>query len=652
MSKKAWLDPVPFRNVEIRGSFWERRIEVNSGTTIPLILKEMEKSGRISAFDLDWSPGAGQKPHIFWDSDVWKWIEAASCALDGEGDKKAARDLERVVKKAVAAQQEDGYLNTYFTAVDPGGRWKNLRDNHELYCAGHMMEAAAAHFEATGSRLLLDAACRYADLIGRTFGGGRGRRRGYPGHQEVELALVRLFRTTGKKRYLTLARYFIDERGAEPNYFDREAKSRKEDKGEYRYGTHEYNQAHAPVREQAVAVGHAVRALYMYSGMTDIARETGDSSLLSAAKRLWKNVCLKQMYVTGGAGATSSNEGFTGDYNLPEESAYAESCAAVAMVFFNHRMLQATRDSRYADALELALYNNVAAGVSMDGTRFFYSNSLSRDSRDRRGAGGKERAWDGWTYSRRSWFGCACCPSNIARLIAGLGCYFYSTSSRGMWVHLYESSSASVEIGNTKVAAIQETEYPWDGLVKVRIEPEKSASFDLNLRIPGWCTKAGVRVNGRRHDLERNLRRGYAVIKRRWRTGDVVELSMSMPVEQVRAHPRVKDALGKVALKRGPLVYCVEEADNASIPLERVAIDKGASPRVDFVKGMLGGVSIIRADASFENESEWRAAIYGTRPVRSRAAKLLAVPYCVWDNRALGAMRVWIKKGSSVRKSP
>jgi len=221
-----------------------------------------------------------------------------------------------------------------------------------------------------------------------------------------------------------------------------------------------------------------------------------------------------------------------------------------------------------------------------------------------------------------------------------------------MWVHLYESSSASVEIGNTKVAAIQETEYPWDGLVKVRIEPEKSASFDLNLRIPGWCTKAGVRVNGRRHDLERNLRRGYAVIKRRWRTGDVVELSMSMPVEQVRAHPRVKDALGKVALKRGPLVYCVEEADNASIPLERVAIDKGASPRVDFVKGMLGGVSIIRADASFENESEWRAAIYGTRPVRSRAAKLLAVPYCVWDNRALGAMRVWIKKGSSVRKSP
>ncbi len=365
----TWM-PVSWKAVTIDDPFWTPHLEVNREQTLPLIYQISQETGRIDNFRLNWKPGMEPVPHIFWDSDVAKWLEAASYSLGTHHNPELEAKVDEVISLLVAAQQPDGYLNTYFTAVEPKKRWTNLRDWHELYCAGHLIEAAVAHFQATGKRVLLDALCRYADYIDSVFGTEPGKKRGYPGHEEIELALVKLSRVTGEKRYLQLSQYFVNERGwrvRQPHYFDIEARLRGEDPADFHHKTHEYSQSHMPVRGQDQVVGHAVRAMYLYSAMADLAHELHDQSLFDADQRLWEHLCTTRLYITGGLGSSRHNEGFTDDYDLPNETAYAETCAAIGFVLWNHRMLQLDCNARYADMLECALYNGVLSGVSLDG---------------------------------------------------------------------------------------------------------------------------------------------------------------------------------------------------------------------------------------------------------------------------------------------
>jgi DUF1680 family protein len=542
------------------------------------------------------------------------------------------------------AQQDDGYLNMYFTNVEPENRWKNLRDWHELYCAGHLMEAAIAHYDATGNRDFLDVMCRYADHIDKTFGPGKGQKRGYPGHQEIELALMKLYRATGEERYKNLATFFINERGKKPHYYDKERRARGEKPGTWIHKTYKYSQAHIPVREQNEVVGHAVRALYMYCGMADVAKATGDVTLVNACERLWDNLCQKRMFITGGVGGAASNEGFTYDYDLPEETAYSETCAAVANVFFNHRMLHLTGDAKYADVMERSLYNGVLSGVSRDGKLFFYSNPLAAHDpnaateRDISGA-----TWDGITKHRKEWFGCACCPPNVARLLASLGEYVYSQGPRSAWIHLYVGGTVDLAVGRKRVRLSQKTSYPWKGEITITVTPEEPQTFTLYLRIPGWCNDATLSVAGQKVDLRKSvkIRKGYAAITRRWQPGDVVKLEMDMPVERVCGHPEIRQAAGRVALQRGPVVYCLETEDNVTNTLDRIALPKKAALKPVFRKDLLGGVTVIKGKGVITVDD--KGDLYRTEQPKTKAVTFTAVPYCVWDNRTRGSMRVWLR---------
>ncbi len=619
------LAPVPFTHVTIEDRFWAPRIRVNREKTLPHQYRQCKETGRIDAFRLDWTPGREPVPHIFWDSDVAKWVEAASCSLATHPDPALDAMLDEVVGLIAGAQQPDGYLNVHFTVVEPEKRWTNLRDWHELYCAGHLIEAAVAHFQATGKRTLLDAMCRYADYIGTVFGTAPGQKRGYCGHEEIELALVKLARVTGERRYLELSRYFVEERGRLPHYFHEEAVARGEDPGQFWARSYAYNQSHAPVREQTEVTGHAVRAMYLYSAMADLAGETGDPTLLAACERLWENVCARRMYLTGGIGPERSNEGFTFDYDLPNETAYAETCAAIGLVFWNHRLLQLACDGRYADVMERALYNGVISGVSLDGERFFYVNPLASLG----------------SHHRQEWFGCACCPPNVARILSSLGEYVYSQGDAEAVVHLYVQGAGRLQVAGQEITLRQETDYPWEGRVTLTLQMERPAEFALRLRIPGWCRRAGLRINGEPSDLSGRVERGYARLERLWRSGDRVELDLAMPVERIYAHPDVRQDAGMVALQRGPIVYCLEETDNPA-PLQRLALARSAALEPRFEEDLLGGVVTLAGEAAAASTDGWEATLYRAQPPARTPVPLRAVPYHAWDNRAPGQMRVWL----------
>ncbi len=629
MAVSRKLTPLPFTQVRLSDRFWAPRIEVNRTVTLPKEYAMCESTGRIAAFDLRWKKGDPNPPHIFWDSDVAKWIEAAAYSLATHPDPELDALLDSVIARIAKAQRRDGYLNTHYIVFERAGldrRWTNLRDNHELYCAGHLIEAAVAHYQATGKRRLLDVVCRYADYIGSVFGRGRNKLRGYCGHEEIELALIKLYRATGEKRYLKLAHYFVDERGRRPHYFDIEARRRGEDPARFRFRTYEYNQSHLPVREQSVVAGHAVRAMYLYSAMADLANETGDESLLAACERIWHSVTDARMYLTGGIGPSASNEGFTVAYDLPDETAYAETCAAIGMVFWNHRLLQFDGDGKYADVMERALYNGTISGVSLDGARFFYENPLAS-----RG-----------DHHRQDWFDCACCPPNIARLIASVAGYFYSTSGDGdgIWAHLYASGRA--EVNDWGVVIEQHTDYPWDGRVEFALKLERPRSFALYLRIPGWCDRYTLRVN-RSIVPDPRPRNGYIAVEREWRSGDKVILDLDMPVRLIRANPNVRQMVGRVAIQRGPIVYCLESVDNPVTPLDRISLPLGMKWDVVHRQDLLGGVTILRGTARVDDAS-WGGGLYApARPIARRPIEITAVPYCVWDNREPGEMRVWFR---------
>lgn len=628
MALTRTLTPVSFTNVRLADEFWAPRIEINRAVTLPAEYDMLESTGRIAALDLKWKKGRPNPPHIFWDSDIAKWIEAASYSLATHPDPALDKLLDRVIAKLAKAQQPDGYLNSHYIVFEREGldrRWTNLRDNHELYCAGHLMEAAVAHYRATGKRSLLDVMRRYADYIDSVFGRGRGKLRGYCGHEEIELALVKLYHATGNPRYLKLAQYFVDERGRQPHYFDIEARRRGEDPRAFWAGTYEYNQSHIPVREQRVVTGHAVRAMYLYSAMADLANETGDATLLAACERIWHSVADERMYITGGIGPSARNEGFTVAYDLPDETAYAETCAAIGMVFWNHRMLQFSGDGKYADVMERALYNGTISGVSLDGTKFFYENPLAS-----RGA-----------HHRQGWFDCACCPPNIARMIASVGEYFYLTSADGIWAHLYASGEAAIPLQGQSITLRQNTRYPWDGAVRIELQMDQPVVFTLRARIPGWCERYNVAVNGRR--VAAKPEQGYLAITRAWQNGDSVDLTLDMPVRLMAAHPQVRQMVGRVAIQRGPVVYCLEEVDNPITPLDRIVIPLNTRWEVDYRPDLLGGVAVLRGTARALEAPAMSSLYTPARPARYTPVEVTAVPYCVWDNRAPGEMRVWFR---------
>ncbi len=618
------LAPFDLADVTVDDAFWAPRLETNRTVTLPHEYQQCKDTGRLDAFRLDWTPDQGNPPHVFWDSDIAKWIEAASYALTSHPDPRLERQVNDAAALVASAQQPDGYLNVHFTIVEPDKRWTNLRDAHELYCAGHLMEAAVAHHRATGSRVLLDALARYADHINKTF--GRGKRTGYPGHEEIELALVKLYHETGERRYLKLSKYFIDQRGQEPHVFDREARARGEDPKNYWAGGYDYCQAHLPVREQRDAVGHSVRAMYLYSGMADVAGETGDASLLRACRRLWDSATLRRMYITGGVGSTGHGERFTRDYHLPNATAYAETCAAIGLVFFAHRMLQIEAHGRYADVMERALYNGVLSGVSLDGKHFFYRNPL-------------ESAGD---HHRPEWFGCACCPPNLARLLASLGQYIYSATDRAAYVHLYVGGQGQATVGGNRITLTQKTDYPWSGKVKLTVGVETPASFALLLRIPDWCRRHRIKVNGK--PLSAKVTKGYARIRRKWKDGDHVELSMRMPVERIVAHPDVAEDTGRVALQRGPLVYCLESCDHGT-DVRAIVLPDAEGLRARFEPDLFGGTTVIEGSALAPTGEGWRRALYRrAAETKTRKIPLRAIPYCLWDNRAAGSMAVWLPR--------
>jgi len=635
--------PVPLGRVTIDDAFWAPRLETNRTVTLPIEYEQLKATGRIDAFRLNWREGQPNRPHQFWDSDVAKWLEAVGYSLATHPDEDMESLADSVIDLVASAQQPDGYLNIYYSVVAPGQRWTNLRDMHELYCAGHLMEAAVAYYESTGKRRLLEVLCRYADHIATVFGPGEGQKRGYPGHEEIELGLVKLYRATGEKRYLELARFFVDERGREPHFFDQEALARGDDPAAYRFRDHSYTQSHLPVERQTTVEGHAVRAMYLFSGATDVALETGNEGLLTACERVWANVAHRRMYVTGGIGSTAEGERFTYDYDLPNASAYAETCAAIGLVFWAHRMLQARARGEYGDVMERALYNGVLSGVSLDGRRFFYSNPLEVNRRVWEATPESERR-NRMSPERQEWFGCACCPPNIARLLASLGQYIYSTGKNAAYVHLYVGSRVTLDVGDRRIGLRQTTDYPWEGTVRLTVESDGEQAFLIGLRMPAWCRQPAARVNGQAIDLTTCVRDGYAMLHRVWHTGDVIELDLPMRVERVHAHPNVWTDCGRVALQWGPLVYCLEEEDNQA-NLDDLALPADAELVARREDDLLGGVVTIRGEAWATDPDAWGDALYRTGAMARERVPLKAVPYYAWANRGLGSMQVWLREG-------
>lgn len=632
--------PLSWQQVRLESGFWGARQEINRAVTLPAEYRQLQETGRLESLMLTWKPGQPNEPHIFWDSDIAKWAEAAAYALALHPDPALEAQLDEIVDRFAAAQQSDGYLNTHFTVVEPGKRWTNLRDQHELYCAGHLFEFATAYYLASGKPKILDVARRYADHIAQQFGRGEGQKRGYPGHEEIELALVKLYRVTGERRYLDLAQYFVDERGQQPHYYDLEAIARGDDPAKYWAGGHDYNQSHLPVREQSDAVGHAVRAMYLYSGMADLVAEQGDAELHAALRRLWRSVTQRRMYITGGVGSSAVGERFSYDYDLPNDTAYAETCAAIGLVLWAHRMLQIERRAEYGDALERALYNGVLSGVSLDGERFFYANPLEVHPGDY-ALRPYMRGWSSYRIERQPWFTCACCPPNVARLIASLGGYLYSQAGREIAVHLYAASHATLAVGGVQVALTQETDYPWEGAVRLHVAPERPALLALALRIPGWCRDATLRINGQPVAL--TLDRGYVRVERTWQTDDLLELDLAMPVERIEAHPLVRHDAGRVTLMRGPLVYCLEEADNGPA-LADLALPREAALTARWAPDRLGGVVVIEGQGLRRDASRWDNDLYRPVGAPTAPAPLCAIPYCAWANRGVGEMSVWIRE--------
>ena len=605
--------------VTVTGGFWEHKQEVNREVTLMHGYRQLERAGNLNNLRLAAGTGEGEyRPPLFMDSDVYKWLEAAAYDLGNRRDPAVEAMADGLIAVLEAAQQEDGYLNSYYQVVAPHRRWVDLDHGHEMYCAGHLIEAAVALHRTTGNTRLLAVATRFADHIDSVF--GPGKRIGACGHPEIELALVELYRETGAARYLALAQFLVDTRG------------RGVMGGDRRHFGPEYHQDRVPVRDADIVEGHAVRQLYLTTGVTDLYLETGEAALLDAMGRLWRDMTRSKTHVMGGFGARYTGEAFGQAYELPSDQCYCETCAAIAAMMWNWRMTLATGEARYADLLERSLYNGFLSGVSLDGRRFFYVNPLQS-------RGGVERP---------EWYSCACCPPNVMRQIAMIGHYAATCSEAGVQLHQYLSATVQAPAPNGGARALRmETRYPWEGHVRAIVDKTDAASWTLALRIPAWAQGARIAVGG--VPVESSITAGsYASITRPWRAGDVVDLHLPMAPRLTEPNPRVDAIRGSVCIERGPLVYCLEEADQQTgVDLLDARLGLGASMQTAWRGDLLGGVMVIDAMGKVADMAAWGDDLYRPASDASPAyhpATLTAVPYYAWANRGPGAMRVWIPR--------
>ncbi|HKE28070.1 MAG TPA: glycoside hydrolase family 127 protein [Bryobacteraceae bacterium] len=626
------VKPVPFTAVHVNDTFWAPRIEINRTVTIPFAFQKDEETGRFDNFiraakALRGEPFENHRPpgYPFDDTDVYKVLEGAAYTLSVHPDPKLEAYLDDAIAKIKAAQEPDGYLYTART-IDPlhphvwsgPERWKlEGVDSHELYDLGHLYEAAVAYYQATGKRSLLDIALKTADLLTQNF--GPDKQAIFPGHQITEMGLAKLYRVTGDEKYLHLAKFMLDVRGP----------------GVEQGAGREYNQSNKKVVDQTEAVGHAVRATYMYSGMADVAALTGDEAYVKAIDRIWENVDGKKLYITGGIGARHAGEAFGNNYELPNMSAYNETCASVGNDFWNHRLFLLHGDAKYIDVMERTLYNGLISGVSLDGTTFFYDNPLESKGQ----------------HARSPWFGVACCPGNITRFMASVPGYVYGERNDELWVNLYMASTANIKLDNGRTVKVeQSTRYPWDGAVKMTVTPDQAAALTVHVRIPGWAHEdpvgsnlyrftdkasapATLKVNGRA--LPVKLDKGYVDLKRMWKAGDTIELNLPMPVRRVAANGEVTSDSGRVAIQRGPIVYALEWKDNPGGKVRNVMLPASAPLRAEFEPELLKGVEVVKGKA-VALEVDTAGALKKTEE------DITAIPYYAWANRGKGPMVVWV----------
>jgi len=624
------IQPVPFTAVKLNDGFWAPRIKRNHEVTIPIAIEQCYKTGRVDnfLFAAGLKEGKFCTDYPFDDTDIYKIIEGASYSIQTFPDKELEAKIDTLIEYIGKAQEPDGYLYTTRT-IDPNHphewagskRWEKVSNlSHELYNSGHLYEAAVAHYQATGKRTLLDIAIKNADLLCRDF--GPGKLDNYPGHQIVEMGLVKMYRATGKKEYLDLAKFFLDIR----------------DKGR------QYNQSHKKVTEQTEAVGHAVRATYMYSGMADVAALTGDTAYTNAIISIWKDVIRGKLYITGGIGATGGHEGFGPPYVLPNLTAYNETCAAIGNIYWNYRLFLLDGNAEYYDVLERTLYNGMISGVSLSGDRFFYPNPLESQGK----------------HQRSEWFGCACCPSNVCRFTPSVPGYIYAKNNDRLYVNLYMSNKADIDLDGNKTELTQVTDYPWTGDIEITLKPQEEKTFEIALRIPGWARNLPVpgdlysfdgtdeseiqlSVNGIPADYQ--MQNGYAVLKQQWKNGDKINLDLPMTVRRIRANEKVTADVNRVALQRGPIVYCAEWPDNDGHVLNLVLPDD-AELTSGYREDLLNGVTVIRGQA-FD-------AIFGRdgKSVSKQQKEFLAIPYYAWANRGPGEMEVWLARDESAIQLP
>lgn len=636
---------VDLKRVAVQDAFWSPRQTLVTDVVIPYQEKILndeipgaEKSHALANFRI----AAGMEEGdfygmVFQDSDVAKWLEGVAYSLHVKPDAELERRADEIIDVIERAQMDDGYLNTYFSIKDPQKRWTNLLECHELYCAGHMMEAAAAYYEATGKDRLLHVMERMADHIATQF--GPDKRHGIPGHQEVEIGLMRLYRVTGKEKYCELAKYFLDERGRNPDFFRQEKEERVAQGRDFHVfdmnpeDTH-YNQSFAPVRDQKTADGHSVRAVYMYTAMADAAGMTGDEELLAACDTLWDNITQKRMYVTGGIGSTGIGEAFTIDYDLPNDTAYAETCASIGLIFFAKKMLDIHPSNRYADVMERELYNGVISGMQLDGKRFFYVNPLEVNP----GVSGVLAGHEYVLPQRPGWYACACCPPNVVRLLMSLGKYIWSEDENTVYSHLYIGGEAKLAHGTITAAS----SYPWEGKVSYTVEPEQAgARFTFAIRIPSYVKDACVTLNGEPVQTEVLMKEGYLYLERAWESGDTVAVSFDMPVRRIRTNTAVRENIGCTALMRGPVVYCFEGVDNGKA-IQELSIPRDAQITAQTeTEGLLAGMTVLTLTG---RRAHIGGALYTEGEPEITDAQMKAIPYFAWANRGENQMRVWMRE--------
>ncbi|MBQ9196162.1 MAG: glycoside hydrolase family 127 protein [Clostridia bacterium] len=624
MMKRYTGNPVGFQAVSLGAGFWKDVQDTGGAVTMGAVYEQFQKTGRFDALKCGWKEGMPFKPHIFWDSDAAKWIEGASYYLAQERDRALEEKIDQLADWMAAHQWEDGYINSYFTAVEPEARFTRRAD-HELYCAGHLLEGAIAYYAATGKRKLLDAAVKYADLIDDVFRVRRAAAFDTPGHQEIELALVKLFRLTGNEKYKRLAEFFIDQRGRSDKDTPRPNKNR------------EYCQSHLPVREQKTAVGHAVRLLYQLCAMADLALLNREAALTAACEALFENITTRKMHITGGVGSTHVGERFTFDYDLPEYNTYNETCASIALAMFCRRMWLIDADSKYADCAEQALYNTVLSGVSLSGDSFFYENPLAANpEKTRYYAAAEESMRERMPIIERvKVFSCSCCPPNLLRLMGSIGDYMYSTAGDTIFAHCYMNGDAVIPLGDRPITLRQQTDYPFDG--RIALTTETAGEYGIAVRIPGWCGRWMLYLNG--EAAEASLDKGYACLFRRWQPGDQLLLALEMEAQLMEANPKAGNLCGKCAVTRGPMVFCAEGIDNQELPIRDILLQRDAVFSCENERICGRRLPVLRTQVKRRRQFD---SLY--RPMREdmEEDELKLIPYMAWANRGVTEMAVWL----------